>query len=77
MMHENNRNNVSCREGPSLLFNTKLPGVLVLVLVLVVRSCVLVRRSAATSALGRSAAVRERLLLRWSAEKSSEMTTST
>ena len=38
---------------------------------------VLVRRSAATSALGRSAAVRERLLLRWSAEQSSEMATST
>ena len=29
------------------------------------------RRRAATSALGRSAAVRERLLLRWSAEQSS------
>ena len=41
------------------------------------RAGVLVRRSAATSALGRSAAVRERLLLRWSAEQSSEMTTST
>ena len=38
---------------------------------------VLVRRSAATSALGRSAAVRERILLRWSAEQSSEMATST